>query len=128
MNWYLTRSTLSFLLIIAALLIPHSLMASTLTVWTCQKSSYPTISAAVAAASSGATVKVCPGTYPEQVVISTALTLEGITSGNAGRAVVTVPGSGFPTVVASIGGVSVTPQVLVTVPGVNISDITIDGT
>jgi len=129
MNWYLTRSTLSFLLIIAALLIPHSLMASTLTVGTCHSPSYPTISAAVAAASPGAIIKVCPGTYPEQVVISTALTLEGITSGNASRPVITVPGSGFPTTVTSAGFAStVTPQVLVTVPGVNISNITVDGT
>src|ERR1700724_4644839 len=99
MNKYLTIFTLSFLLVIAALLIPHSIMAATFVVGTCQTPSYATISAAVAAATTGAIVKVCPGTYAEQVVISTSLTLEGIFSGNAGRAVITVPGSGFATTI-----------------------------
>jgi len=123
---------LLFLFIIGALLVPHSIMAATFTVGTCASPSYPTISAAVAAATAGSIVKVCPGTYPEQVVISTSLTLEGITSGNASRAVITVPGSGFPMTVTStipdFAGKTVTPQVLVTVPGVNISNITVDGT
>jgi Periplasmic copper-binding protein (NosD) len=128
MNRYLTQFVLSFLFLIAPLFAPHSIMATTLTVGTCQPGGYTTISAAVAAAPSGAIVKVCPGTYPEQVVISTSLTLEGITSGNADRAVITVPASGFPTVVTSIDGSSVTPQLLVTIPGVNITNITVDGT
>jgi len=117
----------SLLFTIAVLLVPHSIMATTLTVGTCKSPHYPTISAAVAAAPSGAIVQVCPGTYPEQVVIGTPLTLEGIASGNADRAVITVPGNGFPTTVTTLIGGTVTPQVLVTVPGVNISNITVDG-
>ena len=116
-----------FLFILAALVVPHSIMAST--VGSCQPGSYPTISAAVAAATPGTIIKVCPGTYPEQVVIATSLTLEGIQGGNADRAIITVPGSGFSTVVTTpVFGTTVTPQVLVTVPGVNISNITVDGT
>jgi hypothetical protein len=126
MNRYLTQFVSMFLFTIAALLVPHSIMATT--VGNCQPGGFPTISAAVAAATSGTIVKVCPGTYPEQVVISTPLTLEGITSGNADRAVITVPASGFPTVVTSIQVGTVTPQVLVTAPGVNITNITVDGT
>jgi len=36
----------------------------------CANAGYVTISAAVAAASPGDTIKVCPGTYPEQVMIN----------------------------------------------------------
>lgn len=43
----------------------------------CGYGSYPTIGAAVAAARPGATVVVCPGTYHEDVVIQTPLTLIG---------------------------------------------------
>jgi hypothetical protein len=55
-------------------------VASTIAVGDCdpQHTSYPTISEAVAVAPSGATVLVCPGTYPEQVTITTPLTLRGI--------------------------------------------------
>jgi hypothetical protein len=42
---------------------------------------YPTISAAVAAASSGDTIKVCPGTYLENVVLAKRLTLLGAQEG-----------------------------------------------
>jgi parallel beta-helix repeat protein len=43
----------------------------------CGNAPYSTIGAAVAAASVGDTVKVCPGTYPEDVVVNKALTLVG---------------------------------------------------
>src|SRR5437762_4171958 len=49
---------------------------------------YPTISMAVAAASPGATIKVCPGTYNESVTIGMPLTLLGPNAGtswNGGR-------------------------------------------
>src|SRR5208283_915316 len=41
---------------------------------------YQTIQAAVNAVPSGSTIEVCPGTYPEQVVISKPLTLTGAAS------------------------------------------------
>lgn len=43
----------------------------------CDNAAYSTISSAVAVASAGATVVVCPGTYTEDVVITKALTLIG---------------------------------------------------
>ena len=43
----------------------------------CQSAAYSTIQSAVAAAPSGSTVVVCRGTYTEDVVISTPLTLTG---------------------------------------------------
>src|SRR6185503_3798722 len=42
---------------------------------------YLTISAAVLAASSGDTIKVCPGTYLENVVLNKSLTLLGAQAG-----------------------------------------------
>ena len=71
--------------------------AKTVQVGTCKTNlqSYPTISAAVNAVTTGATVDVCPGTYPEQVTITTAITLAGITSGNDSAAIITVPGGGL---------------------------------
>jgi Protein of unknown function (DUF1565) len=64
--------------ICAVLTLPS--VASTIAVGNCdpQHTSYATISEAVAAAPPGATVLVCPGTYPEQVTITTSLTLRGI--------------------------------------------------
>jgi len=75
----------------------------------------------------GSTVLVCPGTYPEQVTIAQPLTLKGISSGNAGQAVITVPGSGLAVVTTGFGH-SIAAMVDVTAGPVNISDITVDGT
>jgi hypothetical protein len=55
---------------------------------------YSTISEAVASAPAGSTIKICPGTYPEQVTITKNLTLEGVSSSGAFNAVVTSPASG----------------------------------
>ena len=43
----------------------------------CDSATFSTIGAAVAAATAGATVIVCPGTYPEDVIVNKALTLVG---------------------------------------------------
>ena len=50
------------------------------TVGSCQqaKNTYGTISAAISAISPGDVIDVCPGTYPEQLVINKPLTLQGI--------------------------------------------------
>ncbi len=106
------------------------MLAANYAVGTCKPSlpSYATISGAVSGVPPGSTVLVCPGTYPEQVTIAQALTLKGITSGNAGQAVITVPGSGLAVVPSSFGGNTIAPQVHVTAGPVNISDITVDGT
>jgi hypothetical protein len=70
---------LAFLTMICSVL-PIPSVASTIAVGNCdpQHTSYATISDAVAAAPSGATVLVCPGTYAEQVTITNSLTLRGI--------------------------------------------------
>lgn len=125
----MSRHRVLFLLAVGLLLGVHPMLAANFAVGTCKPSlpSYATISAAVSGVPPGSTVLVCPGTYPEQVTIAQPLTLKGITSGNAGQAVITVPPSGL-TVVTSGFGAPVAPQVDVTAGPVNISDITVDGT
>ena len=125
----MSRLRVLFLLAIGLLLATSPMLAATYAVGTCKPSlpSYATISAAVIAVPPGSTVEVCPGTYPEQVTIAQPLILKGITSGNAGQAVITVPGSGL-AVVTDGFGLSIAPQVHVTAGPVNISDITVDGT
>jgi hypothetical protein len=107
------------------------MFAATYAVGSCKPSlpSYPTISSAVSSVPPGSTVEVCPNAYPEQVTITYPLTLKGITSANAGQAVITVPGSGL-TVITGGNGDSIAAQVAVTATAgpVNISDITVDGT
>jgi parallel beta-helix repeat protein len=90
--------------------------------------SFPTITKAVAGVAPGGTVYVCPGLYSEQVNIFTPLTLEGVISGNSGRAVITVPSAGLSSNVDSIFGDPVVAQVLAAAVGtVNISNIIVDG-
>jgi Right handed beta helix region len=94
---------------------------------------FTTISAAVAGVPAGATIQVCPGVYPEQVTITQPLTLKGIASGNANRAVITINPNGnlAPNVTSSIYGLPFYAQVLVQnvnpAGPVNIIGITVDG-
>jgi hypothetical protein len=105
------------------------MLAANYAVGTCKPSlpSYATISGAVSGVPPGSTVLVCPGTYPEQITIAQPLTLKGISSGNAGQAVITVPPSGLTAVTTGLGE-SVAAMVDITAGPVNISDITVDGT
>jgi hypothetical protein len=123
MSWV----TLPVLSILFALQVSPLRAATTLTVGGCKAHSYPTISAAVAAAPAGATVQVCPGTYPEQILISQPLTLEGISNGNAGAAVITSPSTGLAANGYSLLWGTISSQVLVENTDVTISDLVIDG-
>ena len=75
----------------------QSLMAAptVVRVGTCENATNTilTIQAGVNAAPAGATVRVCPGTYREQVEITRPLTLTGVRSGNLDAAIVTSPSS-----------------------------------
>jgi hypothetical protein len=92
---------------------------------------FTTISAAVAGVPAGATIQVCPGVYPEQVTITQPLTLKGIASGNANRAVITINPNGAVVPNVTIGGQPYYAQVLVQnvspAGPVNITGITVDG-
>jgi hypothetical protein len=126
----MSRFRLSFLLTLALLFGARPILATNFAVGNCKPSlpSFPNISAAVASPLTvGNTVLVCPGTYPEQVIIAQPLTLEGISSGNSAQAVITVPGGGLSTTPSLFFG-NVSPQVEVTTGPVNIINITVDGT
>src|SRR5271170_6579045 len=94
---------------------------------------YQTIQAAVNTVPSGSTIEVCPGIYPEQVVISKPLTLTAFT-GAASEAsnaevLIQIPAGGatggfYDSIIGSIYS-----QILVSSTGpVNITDIAFDGT
>jgi hypothetical protein len=108
--------------------------AATLTVGTCPGAGFSTIQAAVNAANSGDTVNVCPGSYPEQVLINKTLTVKGIAVGSQNAAVILPPVGGLvANATDPLSGLSEAAQVLV-VPGVNkqksvtLLNLVVDGT
>jgi hypothetical protein len=120
-----------FLMVLAA---EVSLASTTITyaVGTCKPSlpSFATISTALAATPAANVVQVCPGKYPEQVVITNPVTLEGITSGNSAQAVIAVPAGGLLTNATTTFGNAAAVQVWVnnaTGP-VTINNLVVDGT
>ena len=117
---------LLFLLALAAQ-VPLASATVTNYVGSCASGSYATISAALATTPAPNFVYVCPGTYPEQIVISKPVTLEGIYTSNAGQAFITVPSGGLTgsnPCYPELGYV----QVCVSSKGaVNITNITVDG-
>jgi parallel beta-helix repeat protein len=56
---------------------------------------YPTIQAAVSASPAKSTIRICPGTYPEQVTINKTLTLVGLSFNNSDAIVITPPLGGL---------------------------------
>ena len=124
------RLRLWFLLALVPLVGAHSLMAVTVAVGGCKPKliSYPDISTAVGSVPPGSTIQVCPGVYPEQVTISQPLTLQGIASDGQDQVVISLPATPLTANVTSIMGQPVAAQVLVQSPGVNITNITVDGT
>ena len=89
---------------------------------------YSTIQSAVSAVGWGTIVMVCPGSYPEQVIVNQPLTLEGVTDGTGNAAVITVPGLGLVQNGTSTSFGPVTVQLLVqNTVGVTIKDLVVDG-
>ena len=122
-----------FLLATMPLFVAHLAMAdNNFAVGNCKPrlKHFATIQTAVSSVPPGSTVQVCPGVYREQVTISQPLTLKGIPDSTlADLAVITVPSDGLTANVTSMFGESVAAQVLVqTSGGVNITNITVDGT
>jgi hypothetical protein len=107
------------------------LFAQTVAVGTCQpnKTSFPKIQQALNATPPGATIDVCPGLYPEQILVYQAVTLKGIASGNQGAAIISVPNGGLLQNATSLAtGAAIAAQILVqSATGVTITNITVDG-
>jgi Right handed beta helix region len=88
---------------------------------------FATIQLAVNAVPTGSTIKICPGNYPEQVVINKKLTVEGISNGNQDAVVISPPAGGMVVKTTDQRG-PVAPQILVqNTTGVLISNLTVDG-
>ncbi len=110
-------------------------LAASVAVGTCKPGvvQFATIQGAVNASPAGTTILVCPGIYPEQVLINKALTVKGIadpaTSANA--AVIVAPPGGVVANAASLGGPDpIAAQIAVLQPPsgmVNLSNLTVDG-
>jgi hypothetical protein len=110
----------------------HPLYAATVThaVGTCRPKlpSYASISAALAATPAPNIVMVCPGTYNEQVQITQAVTLEGVSTANSAQAIIAVPSGGLVTNATNDFGEAIAAQLWVnnaTGP-VDVIDITLD--
>ena len=90
---------------------------------------FTTIQSAVSSVPAGSNVYVCPGTYPEQVVITQPLTLSGVTDGTGDAAVITVPSAGLVAngTHSTLGPVAVQLLVENTVL-VTVNNLAIDGT
>jgi len=91
--------------------------------------SFPTIQQALNATPPGAIIQVCPGFYPEQILVYQAVTIKGIASGNQGAAVITVPSGGLVQNASSLStGNGIAAQVLVQAStSVTITNMTVDG-
>jgi hypothetical protein len=123
--------TLAALLLFAAFAAQSSL-AATVQVGSCLTGTprYSTIQSAVNASPAGTTIRICPGNYPEQVVISKTLTLSGVPSQSGSTPVVTSPAGGITQNATGLGtGSAIGAQILVeNATGVDITGLTVDGT
>ncbi len=103
---------------------------TTFYIGTCKpgKADYTTIQEAVTGVPAGSTINVCPGSYPEQVVIQQPLTLQGVASGNNANVVIVNPAGGL--TANNTAELETAAQLAVMNAGgaVNISNITVDGT
>lgn len=91
--------------------------------------SYPTIQVAVDSVPAGATIQVCPGSYPEQLTIGKSLTLTGVATQTSAQSAIVAPAGGLAVNGADLdGGGPVAAQILVTGgSAVVISNLTVDG-
>ena len=92
---------------------------------------FATIQAAVTAVAAGSTIHVCPGNYPEQVVINKNLALQGVESDNTFNPTLVIPSAGFVANTSSLtSGAPLAGQIVVEAPAtdVEISYLAVDGT
>jgi parallel beta-helix repeat protein len=88
----------------------------------CPNPQFSTIQAAVNAATAGTTIRICPGTYPEQVTIAKSLNLQGESG------VVIEPANVVANVTGMASGQSIAAIILVQgTTDADIEDVTVDG-
>jgi hypothetical protein len=116
--------------LITALVLSAVSFAANYAVGACdiELTSFATISLAVSSVPPGSTINVCPGNYPEQVLITQPLTLTGFKNKNTPT--VTVPSGGLTQSVTDEFAGNVYYQILVqgTTGPVNISNLVVNGT
>jgi hypothetical protein len=100
--------------------------AATHFVGTCGNPQSVTIMGAVSVAAPGDTIKICPGVYREQVIISKSLTLMGVNVGNAGLVEIT-PSASPQTTTSTVNGTALLPTMWVSDATVNISNVVLGG-
>ena len=121
---------LKFALTLGVVCSALSVMAQNAAVGNCKPTlpSYPTIQQAVTALPAGTIIQICPGNYPEQVVVNKAMTLKGIAAANQSAAIITSPVGGLVQNTASLAtGNPIAAQLLVTASGVTVTSLTVDG-
>ena len=97
--------------------------AATQYVGTCHKPSSVAINDAIKMAAAGDVIKVCPGLYDEQVIISKSLTLEGMAISGQGLVQVVNPAGNSESTISTVTGYSLTPVIWVAAASVNVSNI-----
>ena len=125
------NSTFSGLAVVALVALSGQAFSATVAVGSCTTLvHYATIQQAVNASPAGTVIKVCPGNYPEQVVIAQDLTLEGIEYATEDTVVILPPAGGLVANVTDVdSGNPVAAQLVVQNAGsVSISNLTVDGT
>ncbi len=127
---HVTRGFASFLLLLGA--FAGQAFSSTVSVGDCENLvNYATIQEAVNAVPAGSIIKVCPGTYHEQVVINKKLTLEGAQYVFDDAVLIAPPSTGLVQNTSDVDtGNPIAAQLLVqnTAGPVSISGLTVDGT
>jgi hypothetical protein len=118
------------LAIVCAALLTGNAKAITVEVGNCAGfPQYPTIQQAVSSVPAGATVGVCPGTYPEQVVITRNVTLKGLLTSSGSGATIVAPVNGIVSNASSLSsGAPIAAQIVVQgAAKVNISNLSVNG-
>jgi hypothetical protein len=93
----MSRMVTLFALFVLTLGTHQTVAATKYAVGTCEPklTSFSTIQAALSATPAPTIVEVCPGTYPEQVVITQGVTLEGVSNGTSDQAIIASPAAGL---------------------------------
>ena len=128
---HMQKNGLPAILLIFVVGASASLFATNTTVGSCPGPGfhYSTIGMALLHTTVGGTVSVCPGTYPEQVNITQAVTVKGVAGSGTDAAVIVPPAGGIAVNGADIFGNPVAAQIFVANSGsVTISHLTVDGT